>query len=329
MDLYYNPQQKLAFLATRSESQQENIKNLFRKSWKMEQELERDLCTFQMDELQRLFVCNDWDAKYATLKERVGLVRIYLVWCLEQGTEGIHVDLENVRTKNLRTERTRVSAELSVYYKSYDDFMEKVNRVFNASGISPEAGTVCKFFCALCFLGFKVNEIARMHFSDIDFENGIFRLPAELCESERPYQVVSKPAAELAKECCREYEAHFNMQIDFKLITDVTRSKYVDKPVENPAWTTKKYWRKGIEELTKGGKDIEDIPDCFNHHAIATSGKYSRIHDEIGDDIKKYTDEIAAKYVRSKSFKRTKQYETLAGYKRWYSYFYEDISDEL
>ena len=202
--------------------------------------------------------------------------------------------------------------------------MDAANRVLAASGMNPDVKKISLLFCSLCFLGFKINEIAIMRFSDIDFENSIFFLPKQVRDSGIGYCVTSKDVAKLAKECYQIYADHFRLQCDFRLIINLyNQPEYNDNPAKNPAWTTKKWWAEGIKKLRLNGFPEDDIPKPFNHNRISLSGQYSRIHDEI-ESLDNYTDAIAMKYIRAKTFYSAKLYENAVGYRKWHQYFFSE-----
>ena len=323
MDSIYNPEWKAAFLETRNEMSQRDLGNTFRRTKPWEEKLEKDVFRFRLEELQEMFVGNAWDVNHGTLKVRLALIRSYLVWCCDQKAKNIGVPPARLRTRDFLTERTRRDTDFSECYKDYEEFQETANRVLSSSGLVSETKTVCLLLCSLCFLGFKINEIARMRFSDVDLESGVFRLPAEQREAGEDYEARSEKVAVLAKQCMEIYEAHFRSREDYKLITDISRGQvYNDKPANNPAWTTKKYWRLGLEKMRQDGVDEDDLPASFKHYSISLSGQYSRIYDEIGDDFGKLNAELAKKYIRAKNITKTKLSEAVSGYRKWYQQFH-------
>ncbi|WP_281513137.1 hypothetical protein [Bacteroides acidifaciens] len=324
MDIYYCPEQKNKYIALLMPAGKKEADNLFRKSCRTENSLGKDVCRFQLSELQNLFVTNNWDLKYGTLKVRVSTVRKYIEWCISNDIDGILVNPDQISTNTFRTERTKKEADFSEYYSSYEDLIETANRALTASGMDHAIKKTCLLLCSLCFLGFKLNEIAIMRFSDIDFESGVFSLPKQVRDSGISYQVTSKDVSELAKECYQIYVNHFSTKRDFRLITNLyNQPVYSDVPVKNPAWTTKTYWNRGIGALRLDAAPGDEPLNPFNHSRISLSGQYSRIYDEIGDPDN-YTDEIAKKYIRAKTFYSAKRYEFAVGYRKWYQYFFSE-----
>lgn len=190
----YNEEVKEQFLQGYKENTKDSLRRIFKASYLMEKDLNKDLYNFNRDELRSFFYMMKPKKKKSS-KQNVYLVKLYIEWCIENGFKNSFNPLENL-PKDWSDQFVDIGSKQYFTDKELDEIVD---------GCVNAQDAVIVQLLREGVMGEGCEELLNLKKSDIDFENCQLVLRDTINKTER-IRTVSDKCISLCRQALNQTE---------------------------------------------------------------------------------------------------------------------------